>query len=145
MFVSYASVQPLPEYGPPITLEKAKQVVAAAEAAAMRNGWPMVIAIVDSGGHIVLLQRLDNAQHGSVLIARQKAETAVDFKRPSKVFEDAVSAGGLNLRLLGSTNLVPLDGGLPLYAEGRIVGGIGVSGMQSTQDAQVARAGADAM
>ncbi|MGN6657001.1 MAG: GlcG/HbpS family heme-binding protein [Rhodanobacter sp.] len=133
------------QYGPPVTLAQALAVMAAAEAEALAHDWPMVIAIVDSGGHLVMLHALDQAQHGSVPVAQGKAETAVNFRRPSKVFEDAVAAGSLGWRLLGMSNLLPLDGGLPLIVEGRVVGAIGVSGMQSTQDAQVAAAGAAAI
>jgi uncharacterized protein GlcG (DUF336 family) len=133
------------QYGPPVTLAQARAVMAAAEAEALAHDWPMVIAIVDSGGHLVMLHALDQAQHGSVPVAQGKAETAVNFRRPSKLFEDAVASGSLGWRLLGMSNLLPLDGGLPLIVEGRVVGAIGVSGMQSTQDAQVAAAGAAAI
>jgi len=131
-----------PRYGAPITLVRAGAVMAAAEAEAIANDWPMVIAIVGSGGHLVMLHALDQAQHASVAVAQAKAETAVNFRRPSKLFEDAVASGSLGLRLLGMSNLMPLDGGLPLLIDGCVVGAIGVSGMQSTQDAQVAAAGA---
>lgn len=134
-----------PRYGPPITLARAKAVMAAAEAEAMRQGWPMVIAIVDSTGHLVLLERLDQAQYASVIIAQAKAETALNFRRPTKSFEEAITAGGMGLRLLGVANLMPLEGGLPLLVNGEVVGAIGVSGMQSSQDAQVARAGIGAL
>ncbi|MCK1654287.1 heme-binding protein [Bradyrhizobium sp. 149] len=130
-----------PLYGDPITLDEAALVAGAARAEAQRQGWPMVIAVADSGGHLVLLYRLDQAQHGSVLVAQQKAKTAVDFRRSTGMFESALSAGGLHLRLLGMTNLTPLEGGLPIVRGGRVIGAIGVSGMQSTQDAQVASAG----
>lgn len=131
-----------PQYGVSITLADAKRVMAAAEAEAHENGWPMVIAVVDVGGHLIMLHRIDHAQNGSVAIARQKAETAVNFKRPTKVFEDAVTQGGQHLRILAMSNVTPLEGGLPLMKDGKVVGAIGVSGMQSTQDAQVAQAGA---
>jgi glc operon protein GlcG len=119
--------------------------MAAAEAEAIRQGWPMVIAIVDSTGHLVMLHRLDQAQFGSIPIAQQKAETALNFRRPTKVFQDAVAAGGLGLRLLGTPNLLPLEGGLPLVVDGAVIGAIGASGMQSMQDVQVASAGAKAL
>jgi glc operon protein GlcG len=138
-------VQNIPLYGTPITLLLARQVAQAAEDEANRHGWPMVIAIVDSGGNLVLQHRLDQAQHGSSDVARQKAETAVRFRRSTKVFEDALAQGGMHLRLLGMTNLTPLDGGVPLVLAGRVIGAIGVSGMQSAQDAKVAQAGADAL
>ncbi|RKP43513.1 GlcG/HbpS family heme-binding protein [Trinickia fusca] len=132
-------------YGAPITLDEARHVAQAAHDEAARQDWPMAIAIVDSGGHLVLLHRLDNTQLGSIEVARQKAETAVRFKRPTKRFEDALTEGGLHWRLLGMTNLTPLDGGIPLVRDGAVIGAIGISGMQSHQDAQVAQAGADAL
>jgi glc operon protein GlcG len=133
------------QYGAPITLEAAKRVMEAAETEATTNGWPMVIAIVDTGGHLIMLHRIDHAQNGSVEIARCKAETAVNFKRPTKVFEDAIAQGGMHLRMLAMGNLLPLEGGLPIMQDDKVVGAIGVSGMQSTQDAQVARAGLAAL
>jgi glc operon protein GlcG len=141
--IAAASAQVLPPYGPPVSLAQAKRVLAAAEREAETHNWQQVIAIVDSGGHLIMLQSLDGAQHGSIAIAQKKAESAVDFKRSTKVFEDLLGAGGVNLRVLGSSNIVPIDGGLPLIADGRIVGDIGVSGMLPAQDAQVAKAGAD--
>ncbi|WP_439363209.1 GlcG/HbpS family heme-binding protein [Bradyrhizobium sp. DASA03005] len=134
-----------PLYGAPITLDEARLVADAARAEAQRHGWPMVIAIADSTGELALLYRLDQAQHGSVLVAQQKAKTAVDFRRSTAAFESALADGGLHLRLLGMTNLTPLEGGLPILRDGRVIGAIGVSGMQSTQDAQVAAAGLAAM
>jgi uncharacterized protein GlcG (DUF336 family) len=134
-----------PEYGPPITLALAKKVMAAAEQEASRNRWPLAIAIVDSGGHLVMLHRIDQTQHGSVTIARLKAETALNFRRPTKVFEDGVAAGGQGLRTLSMPNVLALEGGLPIFADGKVIGAIGVSGMHSPQDAQVARAGVDAL
>jgi len=134
-----------PSYGAPITLDEAARVMAAAQAEAQRNDWPMAIAIVGSGGHLVMLHALDDVQHASIAVAQAKAATAVNFRRPSKLFEDAVRDGGLGLSLLGMDNLLPLDGGLPLYRDGKVAGAIGVSGMQSTQDAQVAATGATLM
>jgi glc operon protein GlcG len=139
-----SAARPL-DYGEPISLEAAKRVMAAAEAEARANHWPMVIAIVDSGGHLVMLHSLDHAQHGSVVIAQEKARSAVNFKRATKTFEDAVAEGGFNLRVLAAPGMMPLEGGLPLIAGGKIVGAIGVSGMRSTQDGQVADAGARAL
>lgn len=133
------------EYGPPISLDDAKKVVAAAEASAEQNGWAMVIAIVDSGGHLVLLHRMNNAQYGSVPIAEHKAVTAVNFKRPTRVFEDAIAAGGIGLRLLSTPGFCALEGGVPLIRDGRLIGAIGVSGAKSTEDAIVAAAGVAAL
>jgi uncharacterized protein GlcG (DUF336 family) len=134
-----------PDYGVPISLDRAKRVMAAAEAEAVANRWPMVIAIVDSGGHLVMLHKLDQAQHASVQIAQRKAETAVNFRRPTKLIEDTLTAGGAGLRLLTMPGVTALEGGMPLLVDGKVVGAIGVSGMQSGQDAQVAQAGAQAL
>jgi glc operon protein GlcG len=130
------------DYGAPISLSVAKRVIDAAEADAAANGWAMVIAVVDSSGHLVALHRMDQAQYGSVAIAQAKAKTAVDFKRPSKIFEDAVAQGGLGLRLLSTPDLCPLEGGVPLVARGELIGAVGVSGARSHEDGRVAMAGA---
>ena len=132
-------------YGPPLSFEAAQRVASAAEAEARAQGWPMVIAVVDSGAQLVLLHRMDHAQTGSVDVAQAKALSAVRFKRPTRVFEEALAAGGLNLRLLATQGACPLEGGIPLMHEGRLVGAIGVSGMQSTQDARVAAMGVAAL
>ena len=135
---------PPPPYGPAITLDQAKKAMAGAEAEARKNNWNVVIAIVDSGGHLVMLQRLDNTQIGSVDVAKDKATTAVHFRRPTKAFQDLIAQGGVNLRLLKVSGASPLEGGVPVVVGGAIVGGIGVSGVTSQQDAQIAQAGADA-
>lgn len=135
-------IKSAPTYTTPITLELAKRVVLQAEREAEANGWNMVIAVVDSSGHLVTLHKMDHAQYGSIPIAQAKAMTAVNFKRPTKFFEDAIAAGGLGLRLLSTEGLCPLEGGIPLFSAGAIIGAIGVSGAQSTQDGQVAQAGA---
>ena len=132
-----------PAYGNDVTLDMAKKVMAAAEAEAKKNNWTFVIAIVDTHGLLVMLQRLDNTQTGSVKVAIEKARTAAMFKRPSKVFEDAVAGG--RLTLLGVSGVTPIEGGLPLMQDGKIIGAIGVSGMSSQQDGQVAQSGADAV
>ena len=133
------------QYGSPITLDAAKRIVAAAEAAAAERGWPMVIAIVDSGGRLVILHRHEQAQLGSIDVAQQKAETALRFKRPTKVFEDALVAGGMGLRFLSVPGVCMLEGGLPIMQDGRIIGAIGASGMQSSQDAEIANLGLKAL
>ncbi len=134
-----------PNYGTPISLDAAKKVMAAAEAEAAKNQWPMVIAIVDSTGHLVMLHRMDQAQYGSSKVAPLKAETALDFRRPSKVFEDSVAGGGQGVRIVTMPNVLALEGGLPILSDGQVIGAIGVSGMRSDQDAQVARAGIAAL
>jgi len=128
-------------YGP-ITLVQAKKVVAAAEAEAVKNRWPVVISVVDSGGHLVLLERLDDTQIGSVEVAQGKARSAAAFRRPTKSFQDSLAAGGEGLRVLKLPGAMPVEGGLPLVLDGKIIGAIGVSGVTSQQDGVVAAAGA---
>jgi len=139
------AVSPIIRYGTPISLALARQVATAAETQAQAMGWPMVIAILDSAANLVVLHKMDHAQSGSIAIAQAKAESAVRFKRPTQVFEEALACGGIHLRLLATQRAIPLEGGLPLLVDGQLVGAIGVSGMQSTQDAQVAAAGAMAL
>lgn len=134
----------LPGYGPVITLEQAKKAMAAAEAEATKNNWAVAIFIVDSGGHTVMMQRLPNTQIASLDIAHGKATSANNFRRPTKALEDAVAGGGAGLRLLALQNVTPLEGGELILQDGKIIGAIGVSGVLSSQDAQVARAGAAA-
>jgi glc operon protein GlcG len=135
---------PTTPYGTPISLSAAKQAMAAAEAEAAKNAWAVAIAIVDSGANLVMAHRLDNAQLSSMRIAEAKAKTAAEFRRPTKVFEDAVAGGGIGLRVLTFGASVA-EGGVPIVSGGTIVGAIGVSGVQSHQDAQIAQAGADAV
>ena len=135
---------PSTPYGSPIDMSAAKKVMAAAEAEATKNNWGVAIAIVDSGANLVMLQRLDNAQLSSVRIAEAKAKTAAEFRRPTKVFEDAVGGGGIGLRVLTFGASVA-EGGVPIVSGNKVVGAIGVSGVQSHQDVQVAQAGADAL
>jgi uncharacterized protein GlcG (DUF336 family) len=126
-----------------LTLDGAKKLAAAAEAEAMKNSWRVVIAIVDDGGHLVYLQRTDETQTGSIDVAIAKARGAVAYKRPTKVLEDAV-AGGRNA-ILALPHSMPLEGGLPILVEGKLVGGIGVSGVTAQQDGQIAKAGVEAL
>src|SRR5215469_16001620 len=137
------SPPPTTPYGPPIGLEAAKKVMAAAEAESVKNNWGMAIAILDSTGHIVMLHKLDNTQYGSIRVAEDKAHTALDFRRPSKAFEDLVAQGGIGMRTLGLRGATPLEGGVPIIADGKIIGAVGVSGGTAQQDGQVAKVGAD--
>jgi glc operon protein GlcG len=139
-----AAVAPPAPYGAPIALDAARRAMAAAEEEATRNGWGVAIAIVDSGGHLVMMHRLDGTQIASIRIAEGKARTALEFRRPTKALEDVIAGGGVGLRLLALEGATPLEGGVPIVAGGRMVGAIGVSGVTSAQDAQVARAGAEA-
>ena len=141
MLAASASGQLMDKKAP--TLDGAKKLAAAAEAEAMKNSWRVVIAIVDDGGHLVYLQRTDETQTGSIDVAIAKARGAVAYKRPTKVLEDAV-AGGRNA-ILALPHSMPLEGGLPILVEGKLVGGIGVSGVTAQQDGQIAKAGVEAL
>lgn len=122
-----------------LTLEEAKRIAAAAEAEAKRNGWAVVIAVADDGGHLLYLQRDWTVQFGSVEVAIAKARTAAAFKRPTKAWEERLAEGRQGYVTMP---ILALEGGVPLTAGGQVVGGIGVSGVKSQEDAQVARAGA---
>ena len=134
-----------PPYGSPITLDDAKRAMAAAELEAAKNSWQVAITILDSGGNMVMFHKFDNAQLASIGASQGKARTALFFKRPSKALDDAIAAGGAGMRLLAVKDITPLEGGLPILVDGKVVGAIGVSGALSSQDAQVAKAGADAL
>lgn len=128
---------------PVLTLEDAKRVAVAAEAEARKNQWDVVIAVVDDGGHLLYLQRSHETQFGSVETAIMKAHAAVAFQRPTKSSEDAVLSGRLiHLALPG---VIPAEGGVPLLHDDIVIGGLGISGVRSVQDGQVANAGALAL
>ena len=128
---------------PVLTLEYAKRIATAAEAEAQQNNWRVVIAVVDDGGHLLYLQRSHDTQFGSVETAIQKARAAIAFQRPTKVSEEAVLSGRLiHLALPG---VIPAEGGVPLELDGVIVGGLGISGVRSFQDGQIAAAGSQAL
>ncbi len=132
-------------YGAPIGLEDAKKAAAAALAEARKNNWTMAVAVVDVGGDLVYFEKMDGTQTGSVKVALGKARSAALFKRPTKVFQDIVAGGGNGLRILRLEGAVPIEGGVPIVMEGKIVGAIGLSGAASDQDGQCARAGVEAL
>ena len=132
-------------YGAPISLENAKKAAAASLAEARKNNWTMAVAITDIAGDLVYFEKMDGTQTGSVNVAQGKARSAALFKRPSKVFQDVVAGGGAGLRILGLEGAVPIDGGLPLVMDGKVVGAIGLSGGTSDQDGQCAKVGADSV
>jgi uncharacterized protein GlcG (DUF336 family) len=141
-----ALAQQLPNpYGAPIAIDSAKKAAGAAVAEARKNGWAMAVAVVDPGGELVYFEKMDGTQTGSIDVAIAKGRSAARFKRPTKAFQDAVAAGGEGLRILGLGGAVPVEGGLPIVMDGRIVGAIGASGGTSQQDGICARAGADAV
>ncbi len=129
-------------YGPPIGVENAKKAAAAALAEATKNHWNMAVAVVDPSGTLVYYEKMDNTQIASANISIEKARTAAQFKRATKTFQDQLAQGGPNLRLLGLPGAVPIEGGVPISAEGKIIGAIGVSGDISANDGQCARVGA---
>src|SRR5437867_13289674 len=126
-----------------ITLEAAQKAMAADEAEARKNNWNVAIAIVDAGANLILFQKIDDTQLGSVNIAIGKAKTAVHFKRPTKALEDMI-AGGRQV-FLAIEGITPLQGGLPVMADGKLIGAVGVSGVLSSQDEQVAQAAVNAL
>jgi len=132
-------------YGAPISLENAKKAAAPALAEATKNHWNMAVAVVDPSGNLVYYEKMDDTQLGSAKVAIDKARSAALFKRPTKALQDALAAGGEGLRLLKIQGAVPVEGGIPLVMEGKIVGAIGVSGGSSAQDGQCAQAGAAAL
>ena len=129
--------EPIP-YGAPINLETALKVVAAAEVEAKKQNWPVAITVVDYAGFLVAFHRLDNTQLGSVEVSLEKAKTSALFRRATRTYEDTLAQGGANLKVLRVPAL-PIEGGLPIIRDGKIIGAIGVSGVKSTEDAQVAR------
>lgn len=132
-------------YGPTVTLEQTKKVLAAAEAEAIKQGWNVAIAVVDTAGNLVGFWKRDDTQSGSVMVAQDKARTAALYKRPSKAFQDMVAGGGLGLRVMTMREVVAAEGGVPLIVNGKIIGAVGVSGVNSDQDGIVATAGAAAL
>jgi len=126
-----------------LTLDDARIIAAGAEAEAKRNEWPVVIVIVDDGGHLLYLQRLDHAQYGSINVAIEKARAASAFRRPTKIWEENIAEG--RLRYLNLPGTLPIEGGLPITVNNQFVGAIGVSGVRSFEDAQIAQAGIDAL
>lgn len=140
-----ASAQMPNPYGPPISLEAARKVVVPAIAEATKNNWTVAVAVVDPSGNLVYYEKMDNTQMGSAHVAVEKARTAALFKRPTQAFQDALAKGAENLRILTLPGVVAAEGGIPLVADGKIVGAIGVSGMTSAQDNQCAKAGVEAL
>jgi len=132
-------------YGPPISLEQARKAMVAAEAEARKNNLNLSIAIVDTGGHMVLFQRMDGAFFASAEIARDKAWSAAAYRRPGKAFQDRLAKGAEEVRILRLRGASPIEGGDPIMVDGKIVGGIGVSGGSGEQDGQVSKAGVAAL
>ena len=126
-----------------ITLEAAKAMMAAGEAEARKNGWNVCIAIVDASGGLIMFQKLDDTQNGSIAVSQGKARTAALFKRPSRLLEEMIAQG--KTAFLSVEGIVPLQGGLPVTVDGKVIGAVGVSGVTSAQDEQVAIAALGAL
>jgi glc operon protein GlcG len=135
----------VPQYGANVNLEQAQKAVAGAMAEARKISVPMAIAIVDTAGQLVAFDRMDNTQTGSIAVSQDKAVSAAMFRRPTKAFQDALAGGGAALRILTLRGANAVEGGIPLLADGKIIGAIGVSGGSAEQDGVVAKAGSDAM
>ena len=129
---------------PILTLEDVKKIAAAAEAEALANNWAVVIAIVDDGGHLMWLQRLDGVAPISSYIAPAKAKTAAMGKRESKIYEDIINNGRVSFLSAPHIDGM-LEGGVPIVYDGHVVGAVGVSGVKSSEDAQIAKAGVAAL
>ena len=134
-----------PAYGMPISAEQAKKVAAAAIAEASKNNWGLCIAIVAPSGDLVYFEKMDNCQYASIAISQHKARAAATFRRPTKVFQDAVQKSPSNLNLLTLDGIIASDGGYPIVVGGKIVGAIGTSGATGAQDGQAAQAGIAAL
>ena len=132
-------------YGPPISVDTAKKAAAAALDEARKNNWKMAVAVVDPNGDLVYYEKMDNTQLGSSQVSIDKARSAARFKRPTKAFQDALAAGGAGLRILGLEGAVPVEGGIPIVADGKIIGAIGLSGDTSDHDGVCAQAGVNAL
>ncbi|HYV61870.1 MAG TPA: heme-binding protein [Bryobacteraceae bacterium] len=132
-------------YGIPISADTAKKVAAAAIAEARKNNWAMAVAVVDTGGYLVYFERMQDTQLGSVEVAIDKAKSAALFRRPTKSFQDTVAGGGEGLRILRLTGAMPVEGGIPIIVDGKLIGAVGASGGSSDQDGRTAQAGVAAM
>ena len=143
--LSAAAWAQVPQYGANVNHEQARKAIAAAIAEARKLNLPMAVAVVDNAGMLVAFERMDNTQTGSVAVSQDKAVSAAQYRRPTKVFQDVLAAGGVGLRVLTLRGANAVEGGLPLMLDGKIIGGLGVSGGTSDQDGVVAKAGSDGL
>jgi uncharacterized protein GlcG (DUF336 family) len=142
-WTSFAANAQVPQYGVSINLEQARKAIAAAQVEARKNSWPVAVAVVDNAGMLVAYERMDNTQTASVQVAIDKAMSAAMYRRSTKVFQDLVAGAGAGTRVLNLRGASTVEGGLTLMMDGKVVGGIGVSGVNADQDGVVAKAGAD--
>ena len=132
-------------YGAAISADAAKKIAAAAIAEARKNNWEMAVAVVDTAGYLVYFERMQDTQLASVEIAIDKAKSAALFRRPTKALQDALAGGGAGLRILRLAGAIPVEGGIPIVVDGKLIGAVGASGGSSDQDGRTAQAGAAAM
>lgn len=142
MSVAAAQAQ-VPQYGNAVDLDNARKVISAAQAEARKNSWPVAVAVVDNHGMLIAYEMMDNTQTASAQVAIDKAVSSAIYRRTTKVFQDAVAGGGAGLRSLNLRNASMVEGGIPLIAGGKIIGAVGVSGVNADQDGMVAKAGAE--
>lgn len=135
----------VPQYGANVSHEQARKAIAGAVAESRKLNLPMAITVVDNAGQLVAFERMDNTQTGSIGVSQDKAVSAAMYRRPTKVFQDALAAGGAGLRILTLRGANAVEGGVPLMTDGKIIGAIGVSGGSAEQDGVVAKAGIDSM
>jgi len=135
----------VPQYGSNVNQDQAHKAVAAALAEAKKQGLPMAVAVVDTAGQLVAFERMDNTQTASIAVAQDKAVSAAMYRRPTKVFQDVLAAGGVGLRVLTLRNANAVEGGLPIVVDGKIIGAIGASGGSADQDGVIAKAGLDGL
>jgi glc operon protein GlcG len=126
-----------------LTLEDCRKISAAAEAEARKNNWNVCIAILDDGGHLLHLVRMDGATPANARIATEKGRTAAESRRSTGMWEERIKGG--RMAMLGMPGITPVQGGLPIVVDGTCIGGVGVSGVQSHEDEQIAKAGIDAL
>ena len=138
---AFGQAPPNVPYGVAISADAAKKVAAAAIAEARKNNWAMAVAVVDTGGYLVYFERMPDTQLGSVDVSIEKARSAALFRRPTKAFQDIVAGGGEGLRILRLTGAVPVEGGIPIIVDGKLIGAVGASGGSSDQDGRTAQAG----
>lgn len=142
---SGALAQSSTPYSTPIGTDAAKKIASAAIAECKKNNWFMAVAVTDNNGDLVHFEKMDNIQIGSINVAIGKAKSAALFRRSTKAFQDVLAAGGEGLRILALQGAVPIEGGLPIIVDGKIIGAIGCSGGSSAQDGQACKAGIDGL
>ena len=145
LLMSGAALAQVPQYGTNVTQEQARKAVAGAIAEARKIAVPMAVAVLDTAGQLVAFERMDNTQTASTMIAQDKGASAAMYRRSTKVFQDLVAGGGVGLRVLQLRGAIAVEGGIPLFVDGKIIGAIGVSGGSSEQDGVVAKAGQESM